>query len=228
MVWMNQARRGLADTALGIGVDVSSRISILYAPPAAWSHGYLWGATVVTIPRDAAFSPRTDEIRPSRMRSAASVDSGRADAYALELDSPTAVRTLNGLLAAGVSAQVALTSFTTADGETLPAGSAVFAGDRETRRALRDAVRDAELVREARADGQPALARADRAGAADRGARRRARPEHLGAPEPRLHGRSGLGRDDQLGARRTRCSGTTSSTTPATGPPRPTRSRGRG
>ena len=145
VVWMTQARRGLADTALSIGVDISSRISILYAPPAAWSHGYLWGATVVTIPRDAAFTPKTDEIRrPDEIRG--EVDSGAADAYALELDSPTAVRTLNGLLAAGVSAQVALTSFTTADGQTMPAGSAVFAGDRETRRALTNAVRDAELV----------------------------------------------------------------------------------
>ena len=33
VVWMNQARRGLADTALRIGVDVSPRIDILYAPP---------------------------------------------------------------------------------------------------------------------------------------------------------------------------------------------------
>ena len=44
VVDMAQAHRGLAETSLGIGVDVSSRIGILYAPPAAWSHGYLWGA----------------------------------------------------------------------------------------------------------------------------------------------------------------------------------------
>ena len=34
-----------------IGVDVSDRIATLYAPPGAWSHGYLWGADVVTIQR---------------------------------------------------------------------------------------------------------------------------------------------------------------------------------
>ncbi len=50
VVWMDQAHRGLADTALGAGVDVSDRIAILYAPPAAWSHGYLWGADVMSIP----------------------------------------------------------------------------------------------------------------------------------------------------------------------------------
>ena len=48
---MTQAHRGLADTALGIGDDISASISQLYAPPGAWSHGYLWGADIVTIPR---------------------------------------------------------------------------------------------------------------------------------------------------------------------------------
>ena len=48
VVPMTQAHRGLADTALSVGVDISNDISILYAPPAAWSHGYLWGADVVT------------------------------------------------------------------------------------------------------------------------------------------------------------------------------------
>ena len=54
VVWMDQPHRGLVETALSIGVDVSSRIGVLYAPPAAWSHGYLWGADVVQIPADAA------------------------------------------------------------------------------------------------------------------------------------------------------------------------------
>ena len=229
VVWMTQARRGLADTALSIGVDVSSRISILYAPPAAWSHGYLWGASVVTIPRGAAFSPETNRRSRSRASSAAA-GSIRAR--------PTATRSSSthrqpcgrstACSAAGVSAQLALASFTTADGATLPAGSAIFAGDSDTKTTLAATVRDAELRVATRPDREPAVARAGRAGAADRGARRRGRPEHLDAPEPRLHGRSGLGRHDQLGARRTRCSSTTSSTTPATGPARPTRWRGRG
>ena len=92
---MNQARRGLADTALSLGVDVSSRIGILYAPPAAWSHGYLWGANVVTIPRDAPFSPQTNEVTKPNNLGGGGLDPGPADRYALKLDSPTAVRTLN-------------------------------------------------------------------------------------------------------------------------------------
>jgi hypothetical protein len=37
VVWMAQARRGLADTALQIGVDISPRINRLYAPPGTWT-----------------------------------------------------------------------------------------------------------------------------------------------------------------------------------------------
>ena len=63
VVLMNQAHRGLADTALGIGADISEDISILYAPPAAWSHGYLWGADVVRVPSEGAtFTPNTNRI----------------------------------------------------------------------------------------------------------------------------------------------------------------------
>ena len=55
VVWLAQPRRGLLDTALSFGVDISERISILYAPPASWSHGYLWGADVVTVKDGANF-----------------------------------------------------------------------------------------------------------------------------------------------------------------------------
>ena len=199
VVWMNQARRGLADTALSIGVDVSSRISILYAPPAAWSHGYLWGANVVTIPRGAAFAPLTNVITKPSHFGGGGLDPGPADRYALKIDSPTAVRTLNRLLADGVSAEIALGSFTTPEGETMPAGSAIFAGDPAAATMLAATARDAEL-RFKRPDGEPAVARADRGGAPHRRPRRSRRPERLDAAEPRLHGRPGLDRDDQLGA----------------------------
>ena len=44
VVWMDQALRGLALTTLSPGQDISDRISVLYAPPGAWSHGLVWGA----------------------------------------------------------------------------------------------------------------------------------------------------------------------------------------
>jgi hypothetical protein len=122
VTWLAQPRRGLLDTAMSVGVDISDRISILYAPPAAWSHGYLWGADVVTVPDGAAFSPRTDRIRrPSRL--AGGIDRGTATAYALEVDSPTAVRAVNELIRAGVEAWIA-----TEPSAAGPAGTAFFAG----------------------------------------------------------------------------------------------------
>jgi hypothetical protein len=140
VVWMDQAHRGLADTALNIGLDVSDRISILYAPPAAWSHGYLWGADVAEIPDGAAFAPLSNEIRkPSRLPGG--VEAGTADAYALELDSPTAVRVLNTVVGNGLTAELALEPFETARGDTLPAGTVLFAADPATRVILGEAGR---------------------------------------------------------------------------------------
>jgi uncharacterized protein len=135
VVWMTQARRGLADTALSIGTNISGLIERLYAPPGAWSHGYLWGADTLVIPRDASFEPITNRVTKSS-HLLGGVEPGVADAYVLAIDSPTAVRTLNTLLAGGRQAQLAMTSFTSPTGESLPAGSAVFPADPATKVAL--------------------------------------------------------------------------------------------
>jgi hypothetical protein len=135
VVWMTQAHRGLADTALSIGTNVSGLIEQLYAPPGAWSHGYLWGADTVVIPREANFSPITNRVKKSS-HLLGGVEPGVAEAYVLEIDSPSAVRTLNTLLAGGTQARLAMTSFTSPTGETLPAGSAIFAADPATKVAL--------------------------------------------------------------------------------------------
>ncbi|MGH3023924.1 MAG: M14 family zinc carboxypeptidase [Gaiellaceae bacterium] len=155
VVWMDQAHRGLADTALNIGVDLSERISILYAPPAAWSHGYLWGADIAEIPLDAAFSPRTNRInKPKRLDGG--LERGAAEAYALEIDSPTAVRLLNELAGDGVTAEMALEAFEAARGDTLPAGTILFAADRATRALLGAAGRESGITfRRVRTTGLP-------------------------------------------------------------------------
>jgi hypothetical protein len=145
VVWMDQAHRGLADTALNIGVDVSDRISILYAPPAAWSHGYLWGADIVEIPLDSGFSPVTNRINKTRTPDGG-VEPGRADAYALELDSATAVRTLNSLIGDGLTAEMALEAFPARTGGTLPAGTVLFGADPATRVKLATAGRQNGLL----------------------------------------------------------------------------------
>jgi hypothetical protein len=156
VVWMSQALRGLANTALSIGVDISEDISQLYAPPGAWSHGYLWGADVVEIPRDAAFKPKTSKIsRPNGI--GGGVEPGSADAYALELDSPTAVRAVNTLLGDGVAAQVA-----TEPSGSLPAGSILFAADTATRDLLDQVGRDEGLTFRAVTGSLPAAEPVDR------------------------------------------------------------------
>ena len=137
VVWMDQALRGLADTALGAGVNVSDRISILYAPPGAWSHGYLWGADTVSIPDAAKFKPKTKPTRRVRDVPGGVTASRNATAFALALDSATAVRTLNALLAGGVTGELATQPFTNALGEQMPAGTVLFAAS--ARNALENA-----------------------------------------------------------------------------------------
>ena len=95
--------------------------------PASWSHGYLWGADVVTIPDGATFKPWKHEVKkPAKLKGG--VEKGKATDYALAIDSPTAVRTLNDLLADGVTARLALASFPAAGGGTLAAGSVDLLG----------------------------------------------------------------------------------------------------
>jgi len=126
VVFMDQPLRGLAYTSLGAGQDISSRISILYAPPGAWSHGYLWGADVAEISDAATFNPKTKRVRKVR-NARGGVDGRRnAAAFALAIDSPTAVRTLNDLLDSGLDAELATSPFTNAFGEQMPAGTVLF------------------------------------------------------------------------------------------------------
>ena len=144
VVHMTQAHRGLADTALSVGADISAEIERLYAPPAAWSHGYLWGADVVTVPRGASFSPQTTRIlKASHLLGG--VEPGAASGYALAIDSPTAVRTLNALMDGGLTARLAQNPFTTPSGRTMPAGSAIFDGASATRVKLASIGRDNDV-----------------------------------------------------------------------------------
>jgi hypothetical protein len=156
VVWMQQAHRGLAETALGIGDDVSDSIGRLYAPPGAWSHGYLWGADVITIPPGASFKAQTNEInKPSKL--SGGVEFGRADRYVLEIDSATAVRALNVLLDGGTPAELATTSFS-----GYPAGSVLFRGEVATKNALDRVGKDLGLTFQRFAGTLPASEPIDR------------------------------------------------------------------
>ena len=107
VAWLAQARRGLLDTAMGIGVNISASINQLYAPPGAWSHGWLWGADVAFIQRNATFNPQTNRVTKAS-HLLGGVQPGPADRYALLLNSATSVRTLNALMDEGLTAEIAL------------------------------------------------------------------------------------------------------------------------
>ena len=129
VVWMDQALRGLAYTTLSAGQDVSDRITQLYAPPGAWSHGLLWGADVLEIPDDPGFAPSTTPISaPSALEGG--VVAGAADWYAVTPRGVSEVRAILDLLRSGVDGEVAEEPFASDSAGPMPAGSILFsAGD---------------------------------------------------------------------------------------------------
>ena len=129
VVWMDQALRGIPLTTLGAGQDISDRISQLYAPPGAWSHGLLWGADVVEIPADdPGFEPPTTPIVTPNTLQGGVLD-GASDWYSVTLRGAAEVRAVLDLLRNGVDGEVAEASFTSTTGGPSPAGSLIFPSD---------------------------------------------------------------------------------------------------
>jgi hypothetical protein len=140
VVSMRQAFRGFAYTALAAGQDVSNRITQLYAPPGAWSHGWLWGADVVEIPTgDTAFNPTTAPVSAVNELQGGLRAGGPAAWYALTIRGAAELRAVLDLLRAGVDGEVAEASFTSASAGPMPAGSVIFPADPATAVALESA-----------------------------------------------------------------------------------------
>jgi hypothetical protein len=162
VVWMDQPMRGLALTTLSEGQDISDRITQLYAPPGAWSHGSLWGADVVEIPRGTSFRARTfriDEVNELD----GGVPRGRADWYSMVVRGAAEVRAVLDLLRSGVDGEVAEEPFTSANGDPMPAGSLIFPDDRRTVRALDDAGEEAGFTFTRNRGATPATTQLDEA-----------------------------------------------------------------
>jgi hypothetical protein len=135
-VSMEQAFRGLAYTALAAGQDISERISQLYAPPGAWSHGWLWGADVLEVPADdASFAPTTVPVAGVNQLQGG-VPNGAADWYAVTLRGTAEVRAVLDLLRSGIDGEVAEAPFRSASAGQMPAGSLIFEDDAATVAAL--------------------------------------------------------------------------------------------
>lgn len=100
IVDMEQPKRGLANTMLEAGRDISDDVSSMY-DISGWSLGLLWGATV-----DAVDGPvnATAEPAPSAAPTGG-VEDGDAVAYGFLLDDLAGMRALNELQRAGIDTQ---------------------------------------------------------------------------------------------------------------------------
>jgi hypothetical protein len=132
VVSIRQAFRGFAYTALTAGQDISERISQLYAPPGAWSHGSLWGADVVEIPAaDASFNPTTTPVVDVNELQGG-VRSGPADWYTLAVRGTAELRAVLDVLRSGADGEVSEATFTSVSAGSMPAGSVIFPDDAAT------------------------------------------------------------------------------------------------
>jgi hypothetical protein len=162
VVWMKQPLRGIALTALDEGQDISDRITQLYAPPGAWSHGQLWGADVVEIPAGAPrFVPQTVPIaEPTPLEGAVRPD--KANFYTLQLRGATEIRAVLELLRVGIDAEIAEASFSSPSG-TQPAGTLIFGSDPATVAALQDTAEATGVVFERGRAPKPPVTQLDEA-----------------------------------------------------------------
>jgi rhodanese-related sulfurtransferase len=102
VVDMHQAKRGLANTMLDIGRDISQDFARMY-DISAWSQAALWGATVDRF-EAANLNPR-QLVEVSKVSRTGSVAPGNRATYGLTVDSVNGVQAVNALLERGVSLQ---------------------------------------------------------------------------------------------------------------------------
>jgi hypothetical protein len=126
VVYMDQFMRGFAYTALSAGQDISDRITQLYAPPGAWSHGQLWGADTIEVPASASFAPKTEPLTAVDALQGGVRGGGDANWYALAIRGVGETRVVLDLLRDGIDGEIAEASFSSASGGTMPAGSVLF------------------------------------------------------------------------------------------------------
>jgi hypothetical protein len=126
VIWMNQPKRALANVFLEDGLDLSGVEGLyFYSPPAAWSNPLLWDVTRAIM--ENPISLRTTPINKADLPGA-SVQSGKAGAYAYLPTSNSAVKATNALIAQGVAVRRLETPFEDA-GRSFGAGAIVLPGD---------------------------------------------------------------------------------------------------
>ena len=102
IVWMEQAKRGLAVTILDSGPDLSLIDGLsFYSPPSVWSHPLLWGVNRVVVEGEVGNVP-TQEVNQA-LTPVGSIDSLGASYYAFVPDTLAAFQATNNLLKHGAS-----------------------------------------------------------------------------------------------------------------------------
>lgn len=128
IVWMDQPKRGLANTILDAGNDLSYIPDLyFYSPPSVWSHPYLWGAYRAVM--DDKMNIKTKTVKKVKAPKG-SVEKGKADAYAFLPTSIAAFQAANDLLAQGTSLYRAKEAFMDA-GEMIGAGAVIMMADKK-------------------------------------------------------------------------------------------------
>jgi hypothetical protein len=127
VVWMNQPKRGMANTILDAGLDLSYIEGLyFYSPPSVWSHPYLWGAGRAVM--DERIDIKTKPVKKVKAPKG-SVERGKACAYAYLPTSIAAFKATNDLLAQGVTLYRAKEAFMDA-GEMFGAGAVIMTADK--------------------------------------------------------------------------------------------------
>jgi Zinc carboxypeptidase len=133
VVWMDQPKRGMANTILDSGSDLSYIEGLyFYSPPSVWSHPYLWGARRAVM--DERIDIKTKKVKKVKAPKG-SVESGNAMAYAYLPTSIAAFKATNDLLAQGVIMYRAEEAFEDA-GETIGAGAVIMLVGKNKARAV--------------------------------------------------------------------------------------------
>jgi hypothetical protein len=94
---LHQPKRGIVNSLLEPGADITDRVSDLYAGPAGWSQGLTWGATVDTLWSSLPRVP-VKRIHDGVVRG--SLPDGRVD-YQLDIQDAADLRAVNDLLDGG-------------------------------------------------------------------------------------------------------------------------------
>jgi hypothetical protein len=132
VVWMNQPKRGLANTVLWAGWDISYDPGLTMYDISGWSHPLLWGVTRAimheVMPVATHTINRADPVQGT-------VEGNRAAAYAYLPDSNAAIQATNDLLNRGITLYRAEQAFTD-EGRAFGAGTFILPAPQADARAL--------------------------------------------------------------------------------------------